>query len=205
METVSVSVDVPSRERRVPGYLVVIVLALAAMLASLPALFLRPTTPEGPSFLLVTATDAIAYSPPSIEVVADFGPRCPGFEWDPDRRILTVEADVDLRSLDGVILLAYAPRSGSFLYDGLVKPVFARDGAGWTVESPLGPRTLFRLEPSGQDVAHDGAIRVPGASWSLQISYPVILYDEEIQVVEDITFRNEGIVQARIVPSQTCT
>ncbi len=200
------SPSVANEERRVPGYVFVLALILTGVLVAIAVVVLRPTMPLGPPVLLIRATDTIRASPDSTAVPADFGPKCSKWSWNDRRGVLAVESDVNLAAVEGVVFQQFVLASQGFAYNAseFVRPVLKLSGSGWILTSPVDQRSLAPLVQSGENVTINGQTYGPGATWTMQFSYDVITARGTVRILEEITFRNEGILRPHLVPTQMC-
>lgn len=196
-------------ERRLPGYVLVLVLIVAGLLATIPIFLFRPTFPTGSSILLIVATDIIAATPETQEVPAALGPLCSDFVWDHGRRVLTVESDADMAGVEGLLLLHYGRATSNLLWEGgggdpVVRPIIRASGAAWRLTSPVDGRALTTFFVAGGTVFVENESYGPGDAWSLHFAYDVTVSGVRVHITEDIAFLNEGVVVPRVIPSQPC-
>lgn len=193
-------------ERRVPGYVLVVVLVVVGLLVAVPVVLLRPTPRFGPPVLLILAEDAISASPAGTSLEADFGPHCSPWRWDADRAHLTVAANVPLGGVDGIVLQRFAPGTPNFVSTGgdLLRTNVHLNGTAWRLTSPIDDHELLPLERSGDRVTVGNATYGPGESWTVRFAYDVATPQGTVRVTEDIAFRNVGVVETRIVPVEAC-
>ena len=194
----------PERRRR--GYVAVVLVIVAGALAVLPVFFFRPPARMGPTVLLLTATDTITATPANVSVNADFGPFCSQFAWDPQRRILAVQADVDLSGAEAILVNQYRQGTMNFNTSGgdLVRPMVQVHGGTWLIVSAIDGRALATLVASADNVTVNGSSYGRGAQVPLRFAYDVTADGGTAHVVEELTLRNEGLVETRIVPVEPC-
>jgi len=193
-------------EKRVPGWVIIVVLIAAGGLAAIPVLLLTPTSRIGPPLLLVRATDNIAATPATITVSADFGPHCSKYVYDDARGFLAVEADVDLDGTQALLLNHYVEQEQNFATTSgdFDRPFLLSNSSAWTLLSPVDGHVLATFTHEGPNVTANGATHGPGASWTLHFEYDATTPQGTVHVTEDITLVNEGVVQTRIVPLEPC-
>lgn len=192
--------------RRVPGYVLVLVLVAVGMVTAVGVVVLRPTPRLGPPVLLVLAGDTISSSPANVSIPADFGPHCSKWRWDEGRGHLTAEADVDFGGLEGLVLQHFTPATANFvtMSGDFLRTTPFTNGSAWDLTSPVSNRTVTTFVRSGEDVTVGNATYAPGASWTIQFAYDVGTPLGTVRITEDVTFRNMGVVTPRIVPIQAC-
>lgn len=192
--------------KRVPGYAVVIVLVLVAILVGVFVVYWRPTVARGPPVLVIRAEDTIGASPANTQVPATFGPHCAKSFWNAAERILSVEADVDLAGGSGILHQHYTRTTENLAGDGgdYTNTTVYLDPPGWRIASPVDNRTLETFAISGANVTANGTTYGPGESWTMHFEYDVTTPGGIAQVVEDIVFQNEGILRPHIVPVAAC-
>lgn len=201
----------PSR-RSLPGWVFVILFVavlsfVVLFVVVVPTFVLRPGPRLGPPVLLIRATTTIGGEPTNISVPADFGPHCSKFRWDEVRRILTVEADVDLGGAEGFVLERFnVTTPGVFMYNGgdRLRTTVSANGTAWRLTSPVDSRTLAELVRQGDNVTFGGVTYRSGDVWSLQLQYEVPTEAGVLTVTERIAFHNEGVVRPHIIPTQLC-
>ena len=193
-------------EKRVPGWVLVVVLIAVAGLAAIPVFLLRPASHIGPPILLVRATDSISALPATTPVDADFGPHCSKFSFDAARRFLAVQADADLGGADAVLLNHYIEQEQNFASNSgdFTRPFFLASASSWQLLSPIDRHVLATFSLAGTNVTANGTTYGAGASWSLRFEYDATTPQGTVHVTEDVTFVNEGVIETRIVPVQPC-
>lgn len=193
-------------EKRVPGWVLVVVLLVVGLVVAVPVVLLRPTPRFGPPVFLILTEDAISSSPAGAALEADFGPHCSPWRWDEPRGHLTVAANIALGGVDGLVLQHFAPGTPNFVSTGgdFLRSSVHLNGTVWRLTSPIDNRHLLTLEPSGDRVTVGNATYGPGESWTMRFAYDVDTPQGTVRITEDVTFRNLGVVESRIVPVAAC-
>ncbi len=194
-------------ERRIPGYVIVLVFVLIGALATASVLLVRPGPVAGPPVLLLRAEDSITATPANASSVpADFGPHCTAFEWNPRTGALAVQSDVDLTGARGVVLQHFTPVSSNFASlggDG-TRGTLYRSTTGWTLASPIDGHTLTVFGVANATVTAEGTAYPAGSSWTMTFEYDATTPAGIVHVVEVITFTNQGTVPTHFVPPAAC-
>jgi len=190
----------------VPGSLLVVALVIVGLVVAGLVVVLRPQSVLGPPLLLVTAEDAITAAPDSTTVPGNFGPHCTPFRWLDRQSALSVEADQDLSGVEGLLLQHYPLPPTNIQWDGgdAIRPQILVPGRAWEVSSPIDGRVLAAFVRDGANVTVGGTTYGPGATWTMLFEYTVSAPGGVVDIVEDITFRNRGIVATHLVPPRAC-
>lgn len=192
--------------KRVPGWVFVTVLVAVGVAVTIPLSMLRASTTVGPPMLLLLVDDTVTATPANATVPVDFGPFCSPIRWNDQVHALTIEADVGITGVDGVLLQQYRAAATNILWergDGLVSRLRTA-GEAWTITSPADGRTLATLTVAGQNVTMEGTTHASGSTWTAQFSYDVQTAGGTVHILEALTFRNLGVVTTHIVPQQDC-
>lgn len=193
-------------QRRAPGYLVVLLLVLVAILVGVFVVSWRPTVARGPPVLVIRAEDTAGATPANVPVPANIGPHCAKSFWDGAERALSVEADVNLAGASGILHQHFVRATGNLVGDGgdSTNTTVFRTPSGWRLVSLADNRTLQTFTISGANITSNGTTYAPGTSWIEHFEYDVTTAGGTARVVEDLVFWNEGIQRPRIVPITAC-
>lgn len=195
-----------AEKKPVPGWVFVTALVAIGVAVTIPLSMLRASPTIGPRMLLLLVDDTVTATPANATLPVDFGPFCSPIRWNDQVQALTIEADVGIAGVEGVLLQQYRAAATNLQWergDGLVSRLRTA-GETWTLTSPADGRALATLTVDGQNVTMEGTAHAAGSTWTAQFSYDVTAAGGTVHVLEALTFRNLGIVTTHIVPQQDC-
>jgi hypothetical protein len=184
----------------------VLVLILVAVLVGAFVIYWRPSEPRGPPVLVIRATDTVRATPSTVLVAANLGPHCARSFWNEAEHTLSVHADVDLATAEGLLHEEFVRATDNLAWGGgdATNTTVFRTASGLRFVSAADNRTLETFTILDTNVTANGTTYGPGTSWTAHFEYDVATPGGTARVVEDIVFRNEGILRPHIVPVAAC-